>query len=102
MALLVSSKLPNDIKIATKLIDAEIQSEANKVNVGLLGKLFGGKGFSSINITGLILLILILFLIVFSFFGIETDALTRKDILMFILPAITTIVGYFFGNTRKE
>jgi hypothetical protein len=102
MALLDPSKLPADTEVAKKLIDTEAQSETQRINTGLLGKLFGNKESAPINIIGFVLLILIAYLILFSFCGKDTEILTRKDVLTFILPIITSLVGFFIGNKSKK
>ena len=102
MALIDASKLPKDKDLATKLIESETQSELDRRDRGLLGKLFGNKESAPFYISGVVLFLLIIFLIAFCFIGQETVALSKKDVLILILPIVTSIIGFFFGSKDKK
>ena len=102
MALIDPSKLPTDKEIASKLIDTEARSKQRELEVGILGKIFGNKETAQFNITGFVLIILVLFLVIFTSFANDTETLTKKDVLIFILPIITSIIGFFIGNNKNK
>ena len=79
-----------------------VQNYFNSLDLGLLGKIFGRKESAEMNILGVILIALVATLVIFLFCGTESESLTKKDILTFLLPAITTIIGYLVGKGKKE
>ena len=96
--------LPKDKDLAKQILESDSQAEREKRNIGFLGRFFGRKDVAPFYISGLVLFLLVLFLVLFCFFGKESASLTKKDLVTFILPTITTIIGYFFGqkNTNLE
>ena len=100
------NNLPKDKELAKKIIENDSQAEIEKRSIGLLGRFFGRKDVAPFYIAGIVLFLLILFLIIFCFFGKETNSLTKKDLVDAILPIITSIIGFFFGhkgtNSVKE
>ncbi len=65
----------------------DIDSEKNLLDVGILGKLFGGKSNAPYNISGAVLIIVLLTTI------FSDDLSWDKS-----LPVITLILGFLFGK----
>ena len=96
------SKLPDDKELAKKIIDNESQADKERRNNGFLGKIFGHKDSAPFYITGIVLISLVLFLIFYMFLGNDTETTTKKDVMTAILPVITSIIGFFFGQKEKS
>ncbi len=92
--------LPKNAAIATKVIEA--QHTTRKMELGLVGKLFGGGLEKSGNIAGIILLcsfLAVMTLLVLS--AIYPEAKFSEATAGFF-GIITTTVGYMFGKNSKE
>ena len=96
------NNLPKDKELAKRIIESDSQAESEKRSIGLLGRFFGRKDVAPYYIAGIVLFLLILFLFVFCFFGKDTNSLSKKDLVSSILPIITTIIGYFFGQKNTD
>lgn len=85
-----------------ELAQQAINAYYDSMNLGLLGKFWGKKEHAIHNIIGLVLVFFVATLVGFLFFGTETETLSKKDVLTFLLPPITTIVGYLVGKRKSE
>lgn len=71
-----------------------------KISLGWLGGLFGGKELTALNISGALLILLIIFGVSLSSAAACCSSITLdiKDIWAVITPIITLTLGYIFGN----
>ena len=67
-----------------------------KVDLGLLGKLFGSRENAPANIVGLILILLVVAGVIALF---STTSIPAGDFWDKIVPIVTLICGYLFGKT---
>ena len=72
--------------------------------LGLLGKIFGGRDHAPINIAGIIIVLGIIALITMPFLP-ESKSLSQADLAKviggLILAAFTFLVGYLGGGTKS-
>ncbi len=73
----------------------DIKSKEIDVNAGFLGKFFGSNENAPVNISGLIIMSLILSGILVTVLNTDTYA---KDFWIIVSPLITLSLGYLFGH----
>jgi hypothetical protein len=66
------------------------------LDAGLLGKIFGSPKNAPFNISGVVVILLVLSGVVYSF--IPQIGATTKEFWATIAPIITMILGYTFGK----
>ena len=94
-------QLPQDPKIAGKIIDAEHEQASRRIERGMMGWLLGSGSEKPGNIAG--------FVVVVSFFlfgglliwGLDTPSLSKKDALLLVASFITLSLGYIFGRSTR-
>lgn len=91
-----------DPHVQEKYLEHEYSKKQRDTEIGFIGKIFGSGSNSLINISGLILLISVIAIILFSIYGPETDYFTRKDFFQYFLSLVTLIFGYIFGKGKNE
>lgn len=98
------SKLPKDPETSHKIIDATIEENKLDKELGRLGKFFGSGESVRLNITGLLIIILILTGILYTItilcFNLSnnTYAISISNFWSIITPIITLALGYLFGK----
>lgn len=93
-------KLPNDTELAKQLIDSN--SEKEKRELGILGKLFGSSVNAPTNIIGILTISFVIVGIIYTCIPDIYKSFSTSQFWSLILPVITTMVGYCFGvNTKK-
>jgi len=89
--------------LESKSKDHEHEIKVLEKTLGWLGNFFGGKDNTAMNISGALLILLILFGIGMSILSIANCNLSNlKDIWSVITPIITLTLGYIFGSKPSE
>ena len=83
--------------------DPSIVLVAKKMELesGWLGKFFGNRANAPSNVSGFLLIVLLLFgmvLIVLPYGGHNALSVTPKEYWEIIVPLVTLILGYMFGK----
>ncbi len=98
--------LPQDKKLAQSVLEGKNQIDKIRAEQGWLGKTWGSSSSVPHNIAALIALLLVVFVLIYSFCAMsskpETLSLSLKDLWSIITPLITLSVGYLFGERKKE
>jgi hypothetical protein len=101
----VPSPQPDTTSIGRQVPTTETILRQKSQELGLLGKLFGGRDHAPINIAGSIIILGIIALIVMPFLP-ETKTLSQADLAKvisgLILAAFTFLGGYLGGSGSKS
>lgn len=92
--------LPKNAEIASKVIDA--QHTTRKMEMGLLGKLFGGGSEKNGNIAGFVLIISFGALGLIAYLVPSLVEQYAREIVTAIFSLITLTVGYIFGQKSSS
>jgi hypothetical protein len=82
----------------SKIDKTALKAKEMDLQVGLLGKIFGSSENAPNNICGIVALILV---IVGSVICIWPTRIEPTDYLSYMLPVLTSILGYLFGKNAK-
>ena len=78
-----------------------LKSKQMDIESGWLGKIFGTGDNSNINITGLIAIMLLLPVVIYTFFNLQTGNVSQVlEFWKIIAPLIGNILGYLFGKNQ--
>ena len=94
--------LPTDKALAAKLIDAQKEQQARKMEVGYLGHVFGEALNKPGNIAGFLIVVLVLLMGAILIFMQETPSLSKKDALTVVGGFISVTLGFVFGRTTSS
>lgn len=98
--------LPKDKELAKQVLDNHNELERQRVDQGILGKIWGSSSSIPHNIAALSIIVLILTGILYTYFclGLKTEEVTLpiKDFWAIITPLITLAIGYLFGDKTKK
>ena len=98
--------LPKDKELAKQLLDNHNELEKEKIQQGVLGKIWGSSTSIPNNIAALLILLLLLSGLIYSCsaFNISPEkiSLPIKDFWLIITPLITLSIGYLFGDKSKK
>jgi hypothetical protein len=95
----INTQLTNQIGNKT-LKELDYDLKKGELEQGWLGKIWGGTSNSKINIAALVILILLLFACVYSWFA--SDAFPAKDCWTTVGPFIALALGYIFGENKSD
>lgn len=102
----INQNLPKDKFLAKQVIENQNEIEKIKLERGLLGGIWGNSEKIPNNIAALLILILLLTAIIYTYclIGLPTDkiSLPIKDFWEIIAPLITLAIGYLFGGISKK
>jgi len=87
-----------DIKKRLESKDRELYY--NKLELGRIGRWFGGKDIAALNISGFVLILLILIGVTFTLLICfsKCGCTTIRELWGIFTPLIATIIGYMLGN----
>lgn len=92
--------LPKNAAVATKVIEA--QHTTRKMELGWIGKIFGGGVEKNGNIAGIVLLLSFLAVMTLLVFSALYPEAKLSEAVGAFFGIITTTVGYIFGKNSKE
>jgi len=94
----------SDWRVAKKIIDNEAKQNELKIRSGLIGRLFGSNDRTQLYIVGAISIILLIVVSIYTFLPVSCKSpdLPSGQLWGYILPVITTLVGYVFGYSQRE
>ncbi len=97
-------ELPQDTKLAQKVIDGEARTARMRIKSGWLGRFFGDTGNTSLYIVGLICILLLLCAIAYTFIPDtwRNTSLSVEKLWTIILPVLTTLIGYLLGYSTRQ
>ncbi len=91
-------------KELTAIENKHIETLKNK-ELWVIGRLFGGKELTAINISGILIIMLLIIGVIFSLIIIcqkkEDQTISIVDIWSITTPLITLALGYIFGNKNN-
>lgn len=98
--------LPRDKELAKQVLDSQNELERQRVDQGVLGKIWGSSSSIPHNIAALSIIVLIITGIFYTYLclGLKTEeiSLPIKDFWAIITPLITLAIGYLFGDKTKK
>ncbi len=98
--------LPKDKELAKQVLDNHNELERQRVDQGILGKVWGSSTSIPHNIAALSIIVLIVTGIFYTYgcMGLKTEeiSLPIKDFWYIITPLITLAIGYLFGDKTKK
>jgi hypothetical protein len=96
--------LPQDSKLAEKLIDGQAKTTHMKIKSGWLGRFFGSTSNTSLYIVGLISLLLLLCAVIYTFIpdNYRSSSLSVERLWTIVLPVLTTLIGFLFGQGSRS
>lgn len=89
-------QLPDDPKLAGKILDAEHAQASKRIERGAVGWLFGSGKEKPGNVAGLAILLACIMIILLAELNMATDV-PRKELIMLIAGIIPGALGYYFG-----
>jgi hypothetical protein len=88
------------------IVDAETERTRMAISAGTVGRFFGVGMNASRNIAGLVALLLLLFLIVFTVVAFWSSGAAAVENILKIwaiaMPLLTGVVGYLFGSAANS
>ena len=95
-------KLPNDTKLAGKLIEGHVRKEQAKIDRGSIGVLFGSRNSVPANVAAIIALVTSLTFLIAIFCWAGGKDFTYKEAAAALSGLITLTLGYLFGRASKD
>ncbi|MGN6122861.1 MAG: hypothetical protein ACTHOJ_07880 [Sphingomonas oligoaromativorans] len=95
-------KLPNDTKLAGKLIEGHVQHEQSKIDRGSIGSFFGSKNSVPANVAAVISLIASLAFVAAVLWWSGSPDFTHKEGAAALSGIITLTIGFLFGRASKD
>lgn len=89
-------QLPEDPKLAGKILDAQHAQAAQRIQRGAVGWLLGSGKEKPGNVAGLAILLACLMIILLAKLDMAADV-PRKELIMLIAGIIPGALGYYFG-----
>src|SRR5690606_17443761 len=97
--------LPKDKELAKQVLDNHNELAKQKIDQGILGKIWGNSTNIPYNIAALSIIFLILTGILYTYcclwLNVNEISLPIKDFWAIITPLITLAIGYLFGDKTK-
>lgn len=88
------------------LLDKKHNHQLNciKKELGVMGRIFGGKELTALNISGLLIFLLLIIGLILSFIVYESTVGMDNVLKVWsiITPIITLTLGYIFGNKTSK
>jgi hypothetical protein len=94
-------KLPDDTKLAGKMLDGHVKIEQAKVDRGKVGDWLGTSSSVPANIAGVVALAASVCLIIAVLMWAGASDFTHKDAAAALSSLITLALGYLFGRASK-
>ena len=95
-------KLAQDGKLAGKLVEGHLQSEAEKKARGAIGSLFGNRINVPGNVAALIAAVAAVVLVVCVASWAGKAEFTYKDAIAALSSLVTLTVGFLFGRATRD
>lgn len=104
MANRINANLPQDKELAHKVLDTDI--EIAKIEMGLLGRLWGNALSIPNNIAALSIVLLLMVGVGYTFLNFNKNtadiSFSIKDMWATIMPFMTLSLGYLFGDYSSK
>ena len=94
--------LPKNTELAKHVIDAQTASEAARLEMGVLGRVFGTKSGAPFNVAALTVVVGLVTICATAVFGTDAAAFGRKEIIAVALNLVTLSLGYLFGRSQSK
>jgi hypothetical protein len=102
----INPELIKDKALLKQHIESQNELDKKKIDRGWLGNFWGISESIPNNIAALLILLLLLTGIIYSFFSVNVSQeklpISIKDFWAIISPLITLAIGYLFGHKPKE
>ena len=92
---------PKDKELAGKIAAAHAAQESQKLEMGLMGRLFGSVAHKPGNIAGFALIMFSIIFVAVLIWGVDSTSLSKKDALTIVASFITLSLGFIFGHSRS-
>lgn len=93
--------LPSDKELAGKIVEAETQHTARKMEMGWVGRLFGGATEKPGNIAGAVIVLSMMMIAVASFWPPNDPQFPRRELFTLFGGLATLALGYLFGRSNS-
>ena len=97
-----SVNLPNDTKLAGKIIAAQALHDDKRIEHGVLGRIFGGKHGAPTNIACFVIVTAVVMLCIVALTLKDQPSFSKKDGVSLFSGLITLGLGYLFGRGSKD
>ena len=98
--------LPKDKELAKQVLDSSTELDKKRIDQGWLGLIWGNTHNAAYNISGLVIIFLLLLGIIYSLlvYNVPSEqiGLPIKDFWAIITPIMTLALGYLFGEKMKK
>lgn len=92
--------LPDNPRLAAKVIDAEAQNSARRTERGIMGVLFGVAKEKPGNIAGFVIIISCLMIIHLARIASDPE-LPKRELITLFASLIQGALGYVFGSIKS-
>jgi hypothetical protein len=89
---------PSDREIARLNLTQEHASRSKRMDMGLLGRIFGSTAHAPGNVAGVVVLASFALFAVVLFWVQDTPSLSKKDALLIVASFISLGLGFLFGR----
>lgn len=90
--------LPKNAELAGQVIAARQAEASKRLEMGLMGKIFGAAGEKPGNIAGFIVVASFIVVAALIVWGEDTQSLSKRDAISIIAGFITLGLGFLFGR----
>lgn len=95
-------ELPADKDLAGKVLEAHSQETSQKMQMGIMGRLFGSASDKPGNIAGFAIVVFSTMFAGVLIWGNDTPSLSKKDALVLIGGFISLTLGFIFGRSTTS
>ena len=93
--------LPENQALAEKVLDNSIKERSLLLQYGWLGKVFGSGPDASVRVAALVLIILSLAGVIYTFCAPDNSQFGANEFWKVLAPIITSFAGFIFGKAGK-
>ena len=95
-------ELPDDKELAGKIVEAETQHTSRKMEMGWIGRFFGGATEKPGNIAGAVIVLSIAMIAMASFASPGDQQFPRRELFTLFGGLATLALGYLFGRSATD
>lgn len=93
---------PTDPDLQGRLFEVQANNDARRVEIGLIGWLFGGHAEKPGNIAGFVIVVFSIAAIAVALWLPDSERFTKKDAVTLFMGIVTLALGYVFGRNSSN